>query len=322
MRRTTTLLFLGILLTGCIDDAPHDNPLDPESAGYVNEGNLTGRIIIANQSEGVPGAFVWNSTEGIGTTTDTSGNFSFAKLSEGEHRCIVSAEKYANDTFIVTIRPKTTAQVVRGLNAAPVVTFQQILSRKIDYIDYSPRYFVDIVATVTDPNSIYDPDSAWFNVTTYSFPLTYSTLSKNFTVTLEKDSFPTNTIDWLVGKPLHIIAKDIHNSFSVSESFFVTRVIENSSVPVDQDTTSATPLFSWTPPNVNYEYTNTVTVYRAGTETVVWTYSGLIPFFEELQYPSNGSAPTLTKGNYFWTITLVDKFGNYSRSRESYFVVQ
>ncbi|MFA6456951.1 MAG: carboxypeptidase-like regulatory domain-containing protein [Bacteroidota bacterium] len=320
MKRTTILLFLGILLTGCVNDAPHDNPLDPESAAYVADGSLSGRIIIANQSSGVPGAFVWDSTEGIGTTTDTSGNFSFPEISEGEHRCFVTAQNYANDTFTVTIRPKTTTQIVRGLNAAPVVTFQQILTRKIDYIDFSPRYFVDIVATVTDPNSMYDPDSAWFNVSTYSFPLTYSTLSKNFTVTLEKDSFPTNSIDWLVGKPLHIIARDIHGTVDLSEAFFVTRVIENAATPIDQDTTDATPLFTWIPPNVNYEYTNTITVYRAGTETVVWSYTGLIPFFEELQYPV--TAPTLTKGNYFWTITLVDKFGNYSRSHESHFVVQ
>jgi hypothetical protein len=316
------LICFAVLLTGCVDDAPRDNPLDPDSSGFLKEGGLNGRIIIANQTTGIAGATVWNLTETISVVTDSSGNFSFGKLSTGTHRFVVTKTNFTNDTFQISIQSGATSQIVRGLNGAPVVIFQQILTRKIDYFSFSPRYFVDISAAVTDPNGIADLDSVWFGVDTIRFPLAYSVSEKNFLTAIDKGSFPTNTIEWLIGKPLHIISKDVHGAYSSSESFYISRMIENTGTPIKQDTTNSTPLFKWTPPVVNFNYTSTVTVYRAGTETIVWSSSGLISFFEELQFPTNGTVLPLTPGNYFWTITIVDDFGNYSRSRESYFVVK
>ena len=322
MKSVHAFIWLAALLTGCIDDAPRDNPLDPSSSGFLKEGGLTGRIIIANQTNGIAGATVWNLTESIAVVTDSSGNFSFEKLSSGSQRFVVTKTNFTDDTFQTTIQSGATAQVVRELNGAPFVTFQQIQTRKIDYFSFSPRYFVDVSAAVNDPNGIADLDSVWFGVDTIRFPLSYSVSEKKFLATVEKGSFPTNTIEWLINKPLRIISKDIHGAYNLSEAFSISRIIENTAAPIRQDTTNTTPLFKWNPPVVNFNYTSTVTVYRAGTETVVWSNSGLISFFEELQFPADGTVSPLTPGNYFWTIAIVDDFGNYSRSRESYFVVK
>jgi len=32
------------MLNGCMPDASHDNPLDPESAAFMNSGMLTGKV--------------------------------------------------------------------------------------------------------------------------------------------------------------------------------------------------------------------------------------------------------------------------------------
>jgi hypothetical protein len=80
----------------------------------------------------------------------------------------------------------------------------------------------------------------------------------------------------------------------------------------------------WTPPTVTFNYTNTLAIARvdAGTETVVWTYTGLNFFYEQIQFPGDASGQTLPPGNYVWTISVVDEFGNYCRSKEASFVVK
>jgi hypothetical protein len=327
MRNVIPILLTVIVLSGCVDNAPHDNPLDPESSNYVKEGTFGGRIMIENQNSGVSRATVWDITEGVAVLTDTSGYFSFGSLKAGEHRFVTAKSNYTNDTFLVSITAGTTQQVTRYLNGAPVVTAQQILTRKIDQYFPSPQYFVDVTASVSDPNGIADLDSVWFGFDSLRYPLTYSVATKNFHATIYKYDIPTNTIQYLVGKALFIYSRDIKQAMSVSPSFFVTRVIENEATPVSpspfvKDTVSADSIiFKWTPPSVTYNYSYNLTLSRvdAGTQTVVWTHNGLNSFFEELPYDGAVKQPS---GNYVWTVTVVDDFGNYGRSKESAFVIK
>lgn len=326
MIKRVLIFILTVSFFGCIDDAPRDNPLDPLSSSYTKEGSLSGKIIIANQTTGIPGATVMNMTDMIAVTTDLTGNFSFGKLSSGTHQFVVSKYNFVNDTFQTTIQSGSSSQITRGLNGAPVVTFQQILTRKIDQYFPSPQYFVDITATVSDPNGIADLDSVWFGVDTIKYPLTYSVATKNFHATIYKYDFPTNTIQWLVGKPLTIISRDIHKAVNVSDQFFVSRVIENEATPISpspfiQDSVVVDSLiFKWSPPNVTYNYSYHLSLSRvdAGTQTVVWTHNGLNSFYEEKEYDGT-SVPA---GNYVWTVTVIDDFGNYGRSKESAFVIK
>jgi hypothetical protein len=323
------LLIISVLLFGCVDNAPRDNPLDPLSPSYSANGTLSGKIIIAGISTPLGGVTVTELSGMISVTTDSSGLFLFTKLSQGNHRFICTKQNFTNDTFSVEIRPSETATITRGLNGAPVVNSQQILTRKIDQYFPGPQYFVDIAATVTDPNGVADLDSVWFSVDTLLFPLSYSVNSKNFIAAIYKYQLPTNTIQWLVGKPLKIISRDRNNAVNAGSPFYVTRVIESSATPkyftsAANDTATSTPLFTWTPPNVTFHYSYTIIVSRveSGTQTIVWLFSGLNSFFEEKQYPTDGSIAPLPSGNYVWTITVVDDFGNYARSKEASFTVK
>ncbi len=327
MRIFASILLVVIVLNGCVDDAPHDNPLDPESSSYVQEGTFGGRIMIENQNSGVSRASVWDITEGIAVLTDTSGYFTFGSLKAGVHRFVTAKNNYTNDTFQIPIVAGAAQQITRYLNGAPVVSFQQILTRKIDQYFPSPQYFVDVTAAVSDPNGIADLDSVWFGFDSLRYPLTYSVSTKNFHATIYKYDIPTNTIQYLVGKPLYIYSRDIKLAMSVSSPFFVTRVIENEAAPVSpspfiKDTVSADSIvFKWTPPSVTYNYSYHLTLSRvdAGTQTVVWTHTGLNSFFEEMAYDGTVKQPA---GNYVWTISVVDDFGNYGRSKESAFVIK
>lgn len=323
MRTRYLYLISIVLIAGCIDDAPRDNPLDPDSPAYISSGSITGVIKIANQSTAIAGAAIADLDESIFVVTDTLGYFVFNHLASGRHTFVCSKENFTNDTFQVEILDRASTHVVRGLNGAPVALSQNILTRKIDYVSFSPKYFVDIVAEVNDPNSFLDLDSVWFSVVdTIFFPLKPVAGTNTFITTIYKNELPTNTIQWLVKKPLHIVSRDRQSAISISDPFFVSRIIENTSTPVfpSQNTLNTDSIyFRWTPPDITFNYTSTVTVYQAGTENVVVSYPGLISFYE--RYPTDGSFLHLDPGNYFWAISIVDDFGNYSRSKESYFTV-
>lgn len=319
-----------IFLSGCVGNAPHDNPLDPLSSNYSNIGNLSGHITIAHRETGVPGAMIMENALKIFVVSDSLGYFSFTGLASGVHTFICTKTNFTFDTFQVAIKPGEKSEIVRALNGAPNVSMQKILTRKIDYVSYNPQYYVELEAEVTDPNStdpsgINDLDSVWFTVDTLSFPMSYNSSSKKFTTTVFSNELLTNTIQWLTSKPLHIVSRDQYSAVNISEPFYISRIIENAATPILPSLSSTVAkdslFFKWTPPDVAFNYSTTITVYRTGTEQVVWTHSGILSSVE--QYPADGSVISFAPGpgNYFWTVTIVDDFGNYSRSKESYFVV-
>ncbi len=326
MKIVSTILSICVFFVSCIDDALRDNPLDSQSPYYKKDGSLSGRIIIANQSSGIPGATVRNTSESISVTTDSTGKFSFGKLPTGIQQFIVTKENFISDTFQVSIQSGGMSEVVRRLNGAPNVTFQRILTRKVDQFFPSTMYSVDIEAVVTDPNGVNDLNSVWFAVDSFKFPLTYNPNNDKYIRTLDKGAFPTNTIQWLVGKPLFIVSTDDSGAVNPGTPFYVTRVIENAAVPqspVSNESLKADSIFfSWSEPDVtfNFTYTVNVSVVVSGTTTSVWTKAGLNATDQPLQFPTDGSV-VLSPGNYVWSVSIVDEFGNSSRSKEYPFSV-
>jgi len=332
MKECFVTICYSILLFGCVGDAPRDNPLDPLSAKYREEGSVTGRTIIVKQTigseerAGVAGVSVYNVEKKIFVITDSAGYFSFNNLSEGMHTFICTKRNFTSDTFEVQIQPGKSTSVERFLNGAPVVLSQSILARKIDFISFNPKYFVDVEAVVTDPNGINDLKLVWFKVKDSLYAMDYFPNLGKFLVTLDKSRFPTNTIQWLTGDTLQIVSEDGSGAMNISDPFFITRIIENSSTPLSPTSSDTIPknslVMKWKPPDVAFNYTSTVAIIRADpeNETVVMTIPGLTSFYE--QYPYDDAVLLQDEGKYYWYVTIVDEFGNYSRSKEAYFIAK
>ncbi|RPI05762.1 MAG: hypothetical protein EHM64_05355 [Ignavibacteriae bacterium] len=329
------------LLSGC-HDAPRDNPLDPQSPQFQSTAKVSGTVTILNQNTPLSSATVTSIEDGIRTLTNSYGTFSFDHLTVGPQTLVCTKENYSPDTQHVVLRSQSIGQVHFSLNGAPNVFSQNIYTRKIDQYYPSPQYFVDVSAAVTDPNGITDIDSVWFMVTfpsvgstldTLIFPLNYSVATRLFQLTLFKYDLPTNTIQWLVNKRLQIRSRDIHSAINYGDPFYVSRVIENTANPTYpatnvitsiKDTTGPTPQLRWSPPDVTFPYTYSLTISEtiSGVHNDVWSYSHLGSIYNEFQYPGDNSGRVLAPGEYVWTITVVDDFGNYSRSKEASFVVK
>jgi hypothetical protein len=327
----TSLVCALMLISGC-KDAPRDNPLDPSSPQYTNTTSVKGRVLLFGQNSDIASASISSVQDGVTVLSDADGNYSFNNLTVGTQTLICTKENFVPDTQQIILQSRTPKEVIFELNGAPYVLTQSILTRKIDQYYPSAQYFVDVSASVSD---LKDVDSVWFTVDTLlSIPMDYSATTKQYQITIYKYSFPTNTIQWLINKPLRIRTKDLRNTVNLSTPFYVSRIIENTALPTyptintttsQMDTTGSTPLFQWSPPDVTFNYTYTLTlssVVSSGIQNVVWTSAPVNSSFLQLQFPSDNSGLTLLAGEYVWTISVVDDFGNYSRSKEAPFVVQ
>ena len=327
MNRFPGILFL-LVVAGCAD-VPRDNPLDPLAPNYVGDSPLSGQVILKSVGTPISSARIVALKDGIAALSDSTGRFAFPRLSLGDQEVICTKDNFVPDTQHVALVAGSTRSLTFSMNGAPVAVAPKILTRKVDQYFPSPQYFVDVSVSVTDPNGVADLDSVWFEVNALFFPMGYNPSTRLFEVRVFKYDIPTNTIQWLVGRPLHIVSKDRSAAVNTSDPFMVTRVIEygatpQSPAPGNNDTTGGTPVLKWAPPSVTFAYTYTLNISRidAGTPTVVWEVAGVSSVNEEYSYPTDGSVTPLAPGNYTWAVTVVDEFGNYCRSKESAFVVQ
>jgi hypothetical protein len=310
------------LLAGCAPDAPRDNALDPASPQFSPTGSLSGRIISKKTpATGIASALVVLLPSNTATISDSNGYFSFAKIDPGSVALIVQKSGFLPDTVSVTITNGSSVQQTIALDQFPFVTSMKVLTQKIDQWWPGPIYSASFSATVSDPDGIDDIDSVWFNVGGLQFAMEYSLAAKNFQLVLFAEQLPSNNLEWLIGKPLTITACDRDHAIANSDPFYVTRIIEQEGSPSypAQDTVSGIPEFRWSPPSVAFTYTYTVTVVRtdAGVQTIVATQK----LIDSHQYAWQ-CTQTLEQGTYFWTLAVVDEFGNISQSKQSSFVVR
>jgi hypothetical protein len=320
MSRTMIAVCGFLLLAGCAPDAQHDNALDPASSQYSPAGSLSGRITGKKQpAAGIPSALITLLPSNVATTSDSTGFFSFSRITPGVLTLAVQKTGFLSDTININVPSGSSTQQTIPLDQYPVVTATKVLAQKIDQWWPGPVYSAACTAVVSDPDGDSDIDSVWLNVGTIQFPMEYSLTARSFQLVLFAEQLPSNNLEWLVGKALTISSRAHSNALTRSEPFYISRIIEQEGTPVypsSQDTLTGAPEFRWTPPSVAFTYTYTVTVVRtdAGVQTVVATQKQIDPY----QY-SWQATQTFAPGTYFWTLAVVDEFGNVSQSKPSSF---
>ncbi len=311
-----------LTLTGCISDVPHENPYDPLSANPKSGASLSGRIVLMDQpSVGVPGAVITTLPSRAVAVADSQGYFSFPDPPADINALVVARANFVTDTAEITLPVGAARTVTIPLNAMPTISSVSIITRKIDLWWPNPIYSASVTAAATDLNGVSDLDSLWVAVDSLSFGMTYSVTAKKFQAVINASELPSNTLEWLIGREVRVRARDKRNAVGISAPAYAARIIENEAAPVFpalQDTASASPEFKWTPPSALFAFSYTISVVRldAGTQTIVWTQDGIGAYLRTFQYPA-----ALQAGNYFWTIAVVDEYGNIAQSKESSFIV-
>lgn len=327
MNRRLSYLFgllagLSLLVSGCIPDASHDNPLDPESKAFSNSGTLSGNVLSFYQPYiGISGALITILPSGVAGLTNSAGAFSISGVPAGSIQIIVSRSGYLTDTVDAKTVVGSESKVDIHLDALPVVGACQVVTRKIDQWWPHAVYSAVVTATVTDPDGPGDVAGATLQVDTMNFAMTYLPNQQVYQVTVDAASLPQGSLEWFVGKSFGITARDRIGVASAGKPFFVTRIIQDAPIPLSPtalDTASASPHLFWVQPTLHFPYSYKIELFRLeqGVPSLIWSASGLSSSLSEFQYPS-----VLVTGTFFWTISVVDEFGNLSRSKEGSFIV-
>jgi len=319
-----TFLMAGVLLivSGCIPDASHDNPLDPDSRAFSNSGTVTGNVLSYYQPyTGISGVLMTLQPSGIAGWTNSAGAFSISGVPAGNVRIIASRAGYLTDSVDTKAIIGGEAKVDIHLDAMPVVGACQVVTRKIDQWWPHAVYSALISGSVTDPDGPGDVAGATLQVDTMRFAMTYVPAQQIFQATIDAASLPQGSLEWLVGKSFSVSARDRIGAAAVGKPFFVSRIIQEAPLPLSPtalDTAAASPQLLWAQLSLQFPYSYKIELFRLdqGVPSLLWSVSNISSSLSSFQYPDQ-----LSTGLFFWTISVVDEFGNLSRSKEGSFIV-
>lgn len=313
---------LVLVAAGCAPDAPHDNPLDPASPSFTGKGTVFGAVSLRSEpTQPIASAQVYLSPSGPIVLSAADGSFTFPPVSAGPAALIASKAGFRCDTVWVMVDPAVPTEVNFRLDALPAVTEGEIVTRKVDAYFPGPVYYAELSANVTDPDGMADLDSVWYTVGNIARAMAFNPESHLYEATVFDYELPTNNIHWLVGKEIRISCLDDAGASTSAGNLFVTRIIEECATavsPAEGDTADASPLLEWEPARVTFFYTLTLQIVQqhSGTQTLIWSQGKVDANLWSLRCPA-----VLLPGSYFWTIAIVDEFGNTSQGKPNAFLV-
>ena len=339
MNRASLLIGMGVVLslalgTGCLGDAPHDNPFDPNSERFVREGDITGRV--TDRADGplsdaevrlIPGAGL-NQAELL-TRTDSRGVYRFSDVMEGSgYRLLVRKDGYVEgilETLDIQAGMDRELPTLR-LNALPRIT--DATFRTIHISRWWPTndlFFLEVTATVTDTDGLLDIEEVWFEIPAQGYRTTLDPQGLSggqFDTMIRADSLPTPNLQSLLGRTLRLNVRDREGSVVTSDAGQLVRVLEDTPNTVDPfgDDLLETnrPTFTWEPFPPLFDFTYRIDVFRFETNPPVLVRQiNNIP----MDQTSLRLGSTLPTGPYFWTVTVIDDFGNQSRSKQAGFLI-
>ncbi len=312
-----------LTLSGCFEGAPRNNPLDPRGENFQDEGGLTVQVttFYAPQA-GLEGVTVQTDPGNFAGPTDASGSVFIPDLASGTYTLTASLPGYATQTTRVDVTAGEFSTVAISLPGLP--TFSNIDINTVHISRWWPPpqelFRLDIQADLTDSDGLADIEEVWLEIPAFDFRVDLSTQTTpgRFGRLIQGDSLPT-TLPALLGRDIFLYARDRTNSINQSDKQALFRVIETSPLAVSPrdlsllDTTA--PALSWEAAAISFPFTYKVDVVRVDNniQNVVRSIPNI---------PSDSTSfqlNTLAAGEYFWTVSIVDEFGNTSRSREAGF---
>lgn len=322
--------FLG---AGCLGDLPRDNPLDPKSDRYEPQGRLEGVITrLYPPYPPLAGVAVYLLPDdalqnGRLSYTGPNGHFAFDELLPGTYYLLAQAPAFRalQDTFVVTIEAGKTQTLTVRMNALPrFIDYAAITVHISRWWPATDLYRLEVAATVTDPDDVRDVMRVWLEIPALNFTDTLQVLQSpgRFFTALLQQELPTGSLHNLLGYDLYLGAYDRTGDTVYTTALQLVRVID--AVPIAQeprglvavDTTR--PLLRWESLTLPFTFTYRIDLVRreADLDIPILTLEGLTASLDSIRVPQ-----PLASGVYYWTVSVVDRFGNRSRSKEAGFQV-
>ena len=328
--RLAICVVVAVGLAGCLDDAPHSNPLDPLSDAPVTAGEVSGRVTgISPPFDGRGGVRVRVMPQGGGTervtTTATDGTFTLDGIPGGRILVVAEADGLAEASVETDVVAGSTSEVLLQLNALPVVTAQAARTVHIErWFPDVPVFRLEVEADVTDPDRPSDVDAVALVVESLGFRAPLMEVGPGrYEAALDAAALPGGQVQSLLGQALRIEVTDVAGAVALGPPLALVRVIEQTPLtasPQGLVTLAANPpVLEWRPAALPFAFTYRADVFLidgAGIPNLIQSADGLSPATTTLPL-----AAALVPGDYYWTIWVTDAAGNRSRSKEAGFRV-
>ncbi|MCG3158917.1 MAG: hypothetical protein DKINENOH_05564 [bacterium] len=319
---------LSLGLIGC-GEAPRDNPLDPLSPQYNNRGHLlvhTQTFYSPNQP--LAGVALLLAPANLAQTTDAQGRFLFRDLPADTYVVKATKPGFAADSQVVVVAPQRTSEIFLQLDALPV--FRSVAVRSENISAWIPivgeTLQLVVEAQVEDGDGLDDLREIKLYSQRFGFlqNLQRSGSTNRFVAIIKEETLATASLFDLVGERLWLEARDRAGARTVSDPAYLIRIIEPTplvSEPSGLKVTSPRPRFQWERLRLPFEYR-----YRIDLSVFNISFPLPVPLRQVDDISADSSAfvydSSLSSGAYVWTLSVVDRFGNLSRSREAVFEVR
>ncbi|RMF67855.1 MAG: carboxypeptidase regulatory-like domain-containing protein [Calditrichaeota bacterium] len=322
------MLFLTLLMfSSCLSDAERKNPLDPQSQSFKNVGRVFGQTLTFYVPfSPLPGVDVRLEPGTIATRTDAAGQFQFENVPEGVYTVVAEKPGFAMDRDSVTVRLGQASEVRLNLDGLPVARVFSVTSCHISRVfPENDQFFLEVVAQLDDPDGANDVVKVELEIPelAYKDTLEVTPTPGTFRRIIDAAALPGGSLQGVLGRKLVLNATDRAGFSARSEPQFLARVIEATPSAKSPNgfnvVASPTPQLVWAPITLNFDYTFKLDVFRVdfGLNTLVWSRSGI-----SADSTSFTVSDSLSSGIYFWTVSVVDDFGNWSSSKQASFQVQ
>lgn len=322
------ILVWAVLFCGCLGEVEHTNPLDPNAPGFDSVGTLGG-VTTRYYPPFLPleNATVMLEPGMYSVTSNQDGRFVFRDVPAGEYVLSASKDGFESQDEIVEVELGASVDSVQvRLDGLPIFRSISIYSTHISrWFPTEDLYRLDAVVSVEDPDGLGDVDSVWFAIPSrdFEYGLRATNISGQYEEFILSESLPGNSLYALQGDQIVVEAMDAAGLISTSDPRHILRVIDYTPVAIDPQgqevLDTSTPTLSWEDAALPYEFTYRVEVTRvqANVETT---------FYSKPDIPSDNLSHQvdmdLSPGTYYWTVFVVDQYGNRSRSKEAGFIIE
>ena len=343
--RYISIAYLLILLSGLVFvscQAPHDNPFDPESPTYQPE-QPPERIVDLSLDSlvGLQCKLTWTSPQNAdkymlfsglsgwngGDTTgaelypdDMPGvkatgekQYMWINLPPGETRAWIMYSVSEEDLLSKGSNPVVIAAPMRD-KVAEVFT----AANSIHHASWGsiPYFALEIDVTVNDSDGV---ERVWVEFGEMEIGSLQRVNNLNWNGHFPESNLNGYRLGEFIGYPFTLHHLDSAHFVSVSESFYLARVIYDAPIIVSPDNyellQSDLPLLEWESYEADFSYSYKVEIWHLPEEAsegvLVYQVENISSEFTIHQVDE----PLSSEPQYlFWTITIVDEFGNEARS--------
>ena len=317
------VLFLSVQFS-CLKDADHKNPLDPNSVDFKDVGSISGETLtFFTPFSPLSNVEVSLELESRFIISDAQGQFFFQDLPSGQYLISASKSGFApvSDSIIVQLGETTHIQL--NLDAMPSIDSVAIFSCHVRRVfPANDLFFLEVIVNADDPDGTNDVSLVEFGIPEIGFSDTLDVTQTlgSFRKIIVEAELPVANLENLLGRQMFVRVADRAGSTTESQPLTLARVISETpqvESPNEFELLHETnPLLTWRAIELAFDYSFRIEVVRfqLGLETVVWTQEGISDLATTISVE-----PSLTSGSYFWTVSVVDQFGNWSRSLQASF---